>query len=217
MIKVINSLYLTENGCSIKSRKFHSVHIRQGDLDGACSIYTLMMDLLIQKCISRNQLEDLYDKIKKSPEVQQLFHEFFDKHGLVRGGLYFDELARLVNRSFGTKVHAIYYGTNCSEAKDSFKAQIKNIIDKDQPIILGIDFKNGGGHAVLAIGYEDDEEGLFHVFCLDPGYLCNPTSYWNMVISLDQFNGKYKHQCLTDNPYNCPAIQISDTLIVERV
>ena len=160
---------------------------------------------------------DLYDKIKKSPEVQQLFHEFFDKHGLVRGGLYFDELARLVNRSFGTKVHAICYVTDCIEAKDSFKAQIKNIIDKDQPIILGIDFKKGGGHAVLAIGYEDDEDGLFHVFCLDPGYLCNPTSYWNMVISLDQFNGKYKHQCLTDNPYNCPAIQISDTLIVERV
>jgi len=154
-----------------------------------------------------------------SRRVQKLsnyFMSFFDKHGLVRGGLYFDELARLVNRSFGTKVHAVYSGSDCSEAKDSFKAQIKNIIDKDQPIVLGVDLKKGG-HAVLAIGYEDDEEGLFHVFCLDPGYTCNPTSYWNMVISLDMFNGKYKHQCLTDNPYNCPAIQISDTLIIERI
>lgn len=76
MIKLLNSLYLTEKGCCIKNRKFYPVHLRQGEIDGACSIYTLMMNLLILRCVRRNELEDLYDKIKKSPEVVKLFHEF---------------------------------------------------------------------------------------------------------------------------------------------
>ena len=217
MIKLLNSLYLTEKGCCIKNRKFYPVHLRQGEIDGACSIYTLMMNLLILRCVRRNELKDLYDKIKKSPEVVKLFHEFFDKHGLVRNGLYFDKLKKMINRSFGDTVCAEYYNCDKEEAKDGFKNQIKSVLDKDMPIILGIDFKKGGGHAVLAIGYESDDEGLFHIFCLDPGYNCYPTSYWNMVIALDIYRGKYPHQCLTDNPYNCPAIQITETIVVERL
>ena len=96
MIKIIDSLYLTEKGCSIKKRNYHPVHIRQGDIDGACAVYSLMMDLLILKTISRVQIEDVYDNIKKSPETEKLFHEFFDKHGMIRGGFYFDRLTKLV-------------------------------------------------------------------------------------------------------------------------
>ena len=61
MIKIIDSLYLTEKGCSIKKRNYHPVHIRQGDIDGACAVYSLMMNLLILKTISRVQIEDVYD------------------------------------------------------------------------------------------------------------------------------------------------------------
>ena len=43
MIKIIDSLYPTEKGCSIKKRNYHPVHIRQGDIDGACAVYSLMM------------------------------------------------------------------------------------------------------------------------------------------------------------------------------
>lgn len=116
MIKLLNSLYLTEKECCIKNRKFYPVHLRQGEIDGACSIYTLMMNLLILRCVRRNELEDLYDKIKKSPEVVKLFHEFFDKHGLVRNGLYFDKLKKMINRSFGDTVCAEYYNCDKEEA-----------------------------------------------------------------------------------------------------
>lgn len=216
MIKVIDCLYLTENGCSVKNRTFSTVHLRQGDMDGACAVYSLMMYLLILNTIKRNQLDDIYDKIKKSPEVEELFHEFFDKHGLIRGGLYFKDLKRMINRAFGDVVIADAFGVD-QEPQDGFINQIQSVIDTDSPIMLGIDFKGGGGHAVLAIGYEKDEEGLFNIFCLDPGYACNPTAYWNMVIALDVKKGIYKHQCLTENPYNCPAIRISDTLVITKI
>ena len=81
----------------------------------------------------------------------KLFHEFFDKHGLIRNGLYFDKLKKMINRSFGDTVCAEYYNCDKEEAKDGFKNQIKSVLDKDMPIILGIDFKKGGGHAVLAM------------------------------------------------------------------
>lgn len=216
MIKIIDSLYLTEKGCSIKKRNYHPVHIRQGDIDGACAVYSLMMNLLILKTISRVQIEDVYDNIKKSPETEKLFHEFFDKHGMIRGGFYFDQLTKLVNRVYGEVVTAQYSNINDNFRETDFCELVKTAIDDNIPIILGMDFKTGGGHAVLAIGYEYDEDGIFNVFCLDPGYECNPTSYWNMVIALNLFSGKFKHQCLTNNSYNCPAVYISDAILITK-
>ena len=173
-------------------------------------------DLLILKTISRVQIEDVYDNIKKSPETEKLFHEFFDKHGMIRGGFYFDQLTKLVNRVYGEVVTAQYSNINDNFRETDFCELVKTAIDDNIPIIFGMDFKTGGGHAVLAIGYEYDEDGIFNVFCLDPGYECNPTSYWNMVIALDLFSGKFKHQCLTNNSYNCPAVYISDAILITK-
>ena len=217
MIKIIDSLYLTEVGCCIKSYgKFTKVHIRQGEMDGACAVYALMMNLLILKTIRRNQLEDLFNKMKKSPEVERLFHEFFDKHGLVRDGFHFKDVCGLTNRTFGDKVTAKYDDKDSLRGEKEILDSIKNTLDSNMPIILGIDFKGGGGHAVVAIGYESDDEGLFNIFCMDPGYDIFPTSYWNMVISLDIFNGHFKHQCLTVYPNECSAINISDVLRITK-
>ena len=78
MIKIIEALFLTEKGCCIKNRTDNPIHIKQGDIDGACSVYSLMMYLMILKVIKRNQLDDLYDTLKKTPEVENLFCNFFD-------------------------------------------------------------------------------------------------------------------------------------------
>lgn len=216
MIKIIDSLYLTAKGCSIKKRNYHPVHIRQGDIDGACAVYSLMMNLLVLKTVSRVQLEDVFNDIKKSPETERLFHEFFDKHGLIRGGFYFDKLTELVNRVYGQVVDGKYITVNDDFKDTDLWHLVKKAIDDNIPVIIGMDIKGGGGHAALAIGYECDEEGIFNVFCLDPAYECNPTSYWNMVISLNYYTGKFKHQCLTSNPYNCPAIYVSDAIIITK-
>ncbi|WP_044264280.1 cysteine peptidase family C39 domain-containing protein [Bacteroides timonensis] len=217
MIKIIEALFLTEKGCCIKNRTDNPIHIKQGDIDGACSVYSLMMYLMILKVIKRNQLDDLYDTLKKTPEVENLFCNFFDKYGLVRNGFYFSQLEKMLNRKTIESISAESFDDESKEyLKDGFIEQIQNTIDLDSPIMLGIDYKGGGAHAVLAIGYEKNEDGIFNIFCLDPGYDCNPTSYWNMVIALNSFRGVYKHQCLTSNPYNCPAIKITETLLITR-
>ncbi len=215
MIKIIQELFLTEKGCCIKNRTDNPIHIKQGDIDGACSVYSLMMYLMIMKVIKRNQLNDIYNTIKKSPDVENIFHEFFDKHGLVRDGFYFTQLKKILNRISIDSIVAKSFEEDSDEfKKDGFIKQIKSTLDTDTPIMVGIDYKGGGSHAVLAIGYEADEDGIFNIFCLDPASDCNPTSYWNMVITLNTMQGRYKHQCLTSNPYNCPAIKISETLLI---
>lgn len=67
MIQIINNLYLHgEAGCCVLNRKYYPVHLRQGDLDGACAVYCVMMYLLILNVVTRRQLEDLYGKVRKN-------------------------------------------------------------------------------------------------------------------------------------------------------
>ena len=67
MIKIIDSLYLTEKGCSIKKRNYHPVHIRQGDIDGACAVYSLIQNLfhlLLEKVRKSRGEKKISGKIK---------------------------------------------------------------------------------------------------------------------------------------------------------
>ncbi len=100
-----------------------------------------MMNLLILKTISRVQIEDVYDNIKKSPETEKLFHEFFDKHGMIRGGFYFDRLTKLVNRAYGEVVTAHYSNINDNFRETDFWELVKTAIDDTLPIIIGMDLK----------------------------------------------------------------------------
>lgn len=202
-------------GCCIKNnRYYYPVHIRQGDLDGACSVYSLMMNLLILKKIKYKELTDVLQHIKVSRDTKQLFDEFFKKHGLIRGGFKFSNLKKLINLSFGEKVTVKSY----DEEHQGFEGLIdiiSNALQNNLPIIIGIDYPGGGGHAILAIGYEYDEEGIFNIFCLDPGIDANPSSYWNTVICLDFYkNRHYRDLSLTSNPQYHPNVRLTEVLLV---
>lgn len=43
-----------------------------------------------------------------------------------------------------------------------------------------------GAHAMLAIGYEVQNETVTKIFCLDPGNMISDYSYWNAVIRLNE-------------------------------
>lgn len=213
MIKVIENLYLTEKGCSIKYRnKFYSAHFQQGELDGACAVYSLMMYLLILKIVTRNQLEDLYGYVKKPDHITKLFKSLFENRGLVRDGFNFPPLQKIVNRYLYEKVSA-----NSNYAESDYLQVIKDSIDNDNPIMIAVSYK-GGAHALLAIGYEADNKGLFNIFCLDPAYKRPTTTYWNSVICLDCFTGStYRHQWLWDGPQFIPGIEKEYDLVYPHV
>ena len=68
----------------ISIRDGKSIHLRQGDLDGACTVYSLMMGLIAAKKVKKDALTDLdifdrEDKPDGRTSFARLLKEFFYK------------------------------------------------------------------------------------------------------------------------------------------
>lgn len=214
MIKVIDKLYLREGlGCCIYNRQYFPTHLKQGDLDGACAVYSLMMYLLILNVVTRRQLMDLDGTLKKKDSVRNLFKALFENRGLVRDGFFYRNLQPIINRHISDIATAKAYE---DLDDDEILKSIKNYIDGESPMMISVEFR-GGAHAMLVVGYEADDAGIFNIFCLDPGYDCAPTSYWNAVIALKQGSGKrYTHKWLTNNLLDSRDVSIREILCIDK-
>ena len=203
MIKIIKGLDITALGVSVFNRKWQPVHLQQGEMDGACAVYSMMMNLLILKVLTRNQVVNLNTTFKGNTAKGRLFKEFFVTEGLCRDGFYFSEIKEKLSHSFAIEVtsSALQYTASLSD-QTSFVEELSTAIDNDTPLITALSFK-GGAHAVLAFGYEEQKNVVKKIFCLDPSYAISPTSFWNGVIILNEGKGKYCHQYITDkDDYN---------------
>ncbi len=100
MIKIIKDLDITGFGVSVFNRKWQPVHLQQGEMDGACAVYSMMMNLLILKVLTRNQVVNLNTTFKGNTAKGRLFKEFFVTEGLCRDGFYFSEIKEKLSHSF---------------------------------------------------------------------------------------------------------------------
>jgi len=144
----------------------------------------------------------------------RLFKEFFVTEGLCRDGFYFSEIKEKLSHSFAKEVTSspLQYTASLSD-QTSFVEELRTAIDSDTPLITALSFK-GGAHAVLAIGYEEQKDGVKKIFCLDPSYAISPTSFWNGVIILNEGKGKYSHQYITDKDEK--YINVSESLNIKK-
>lgn len=214
MIKIIGGLDITALGVCVYNRKWQPVHLQQGDMDGACAVYSMMMNLIALKVFTRNQVTNLNTSFKGNTSKGRLFKEFFVTQGLCRGGFYFSEIKEKLSHSFAKEVMSSVrqYATSVSD-QASYVEELKIAIDDNLPLVTAITFR-GGAHAILAIGYEEQEGVIRKIFCLDPGYTINQTSLWNSVITLNERKGMYCHQYITDN--DDKNVFVSETLKIER-
>lgn len=214
MIKIIKDLDITASGVSVFNRKWQPVHLQQGEMDGACAVYSMMMNLLILKGLTRNQVVNLKTTFKGNTAKGRLFKEFFVTEGLCRDGFYFSEIKEKLSHSFAKEVTSspLQYTASLSD-QTSFVEELRTAIDSDTPLITALSFK-GGTHAVLAIGYEEQKDGVKKIFCLDPSYAISPTSFWNGVIILNERKGKYSHQYITDKDEK--YINVSESLNIKK-
>lgn len=113
-IKFIENLSLSLDGELVSAGSSYrgaAIFMRQGDLDGACAIYSLMMMLIIHHRINRR---DLISRDKKPgyTSVKRLQDEFIrDLPGLYKGGYFFDNLSDKLSSSFKKVAKAITYTT----------------------------------------------------------------------------------------------------------
>lgn len=209
MIHVIERLQLTDNGLVIKGTK-QEVHLQQGAMDGACAVYSMMMCLIIIRSIHRNDVVTLEDeKIKGNTSKGRLIKTFLYHNGFVRGGYYLSDLRDELLHSYKQNVHVDYYSI---EDGYDFIANIINALDNNDPVELAFQRKGKSGHAVVAIGYEKNSNGVL-LYILDPGYPIPFGQYWNNLIQINT-NSTCKYNAL--NFIEKEKIQVDEALVIKK-
>lgn len=192
-IKTISNISISEGGCPL-----HEFALRQGDLDGACGPYSLMMALLLSKGLTRKQALGLWSG---SIDKRTTFAKIIQKlDALVSQGMSDDDLKLLfkgIQKLVGTpKVNKLDMINLSSEADGGdleglpLLEVVKNHIDNhDKPVILTLNWSRNESHWVVAIGYQTrffgGEERLENILTLDPDSRAgniSPINAWNGVL-----------------------------------
>lgn len=178
-IKIIDKVILTKEGLMVKGTK-QGAHLRQGELDGACAVYSMMMCLVIEKIIKRNIITNVPESLRRNTSDGRLINHFLEKQGMVVDGYELKILKDELQSTFRKKVNPYYYSAD----EYDLQAVIKEAINSNQPVEINFSRKRQYGHAVVIIGYKEERDKT-SFYCLDPGYPMEECQIWNNVLEVD--------------------------------
>ena len=213
--KFIDNLYY--NGVHIrakgKSGKLCKVFAKQGQLDGACVIYSLMMMLIFQQMLD---WEDLRGKASDNKDdfvraIQNNFLNYGLKGG-TRGGHRMRDVSKKLNVCINENFSEFYTSDKRSRhtvSRHELYKKIKDQLDWGKPVMIGSHGEKGPGHAVVAIGYTFECPNKMRLFCLDPSSFIPYMQLWNNVIDLDYLA---ENDTITDYDH-----YFEDEIIVSRI
>jgi hypothetical protein len=215
-IKILDKIDITINGLR-KVLKKEDIFLHQGDMDGACTVYSLMMALIIEDAINfKDTALDAQEDKDQREAKQKLFKAFTSELGLIRGGLNLKEDVQSILK----KTFSKYVKSEHCHGKD-VDVFVRNSIDKGHPCIGVVSYRGGKtSHAVCVVGYEigEEEEIVTKIFCLDPGADKPLTSYWNTVIILnaDPSASIYTDYYLNSSSIFSQDVSFDEALKVEK-
>lgn len=188
MIHIIDKVSLTSNGLVATGTK-DLIHLHQGDMDGACAVYSLMMCLIINRSIKRLDVTDLDKKHDGRSSKGRLVDTFLNNaKGLVREGYELEVLNTELLHAFKKCVSTAWYSTENAKKQELY-AIIKSSLDEHSPIELGFSWKRKGGHAITVIGYEEHKAYL-RPSALIRGILFKKVNtgimYWILILTMAQ-------------------------------
>ena len=196
-----------------RSGKSTRVFAQQGNLDGSCCIYSLMMFLIFYKLLDWQDLTDS-ERATQNPFVESIQEEFLSSlKGYCKGGHNLGEISERLNRCYGCNLSDYYHVTpNClsSLSRRELHRKIKAKLDKRMPVMLAYRNEKGSGHAVLAIGYCKLEKDKLRLFCLDPSKELRYAQIWNLLIDLDFLT-------LDDWTFTDHTCYSDETIIVDEI
>lgn len=109
MIRLIDNIDLVWKnnqplGCCIHNRTWQKIALQQGDMDGACAVYSLMMYLIAIKVLTYAQVKNLNTKFNGQTSKGRLFKEFLRKKAYVETVFIFHNCRKIetffLERSF---------------------------------------------------------------------------------------------------------------------
>ena len=211
-IKVIKSIRLDSKGVRVKDANGSIVplHKRQGDMDGACAVYSLAMAMLCMGVVTNEDLQ-IYNCADKRTRKGKLLSHFLEEQGLVRNGYSFVTMAKEI-RASNFNINAIR--KNPKEYADVIN-EIADFLDEDNPVIISTEFGNGA-HALLAIGYEteDNDDKITKILCVDPSEEAPLYTYWNCIIDVSRTGGKLEYPFVYITSTQSYKVALGDILVL---
>ena len=219
--KFIKNIFLDKESIKAigRSGKLTKAFAKQGDLDGSCSIYSLMMMLIFHKYLD---WEDLIDgeRAKDNEIVDRIQHEFlYGLNGICSGGHIFQEISDRANQCFGSKICKVY--TINPDAPNSVSRRllhelIRKNLDCRQPVMLGYSIPSEVGHALVAVAYRREAWNRLRLFCLDPSHGVPFMHPWNTIIDLDYLT--YDDDDFTDiNYWDEKKVCVSSIIVIDTI
>jgi hypothetical protein len=175
----------------IRGKGWQPVHLRQGSMDGACGLYSLMMGLIICGAVTYEKVCAFYPFLS-DPKIKRLM-EYFEEFGLlVKRGIDIDQMFTAIDEYCSGKVD--YQGL-ISKGSDLIEFIDEELI-KNRPVLLLIEFEDTA-HWVLVVGREFERRGEETALCrfliLDPSEDTPKICSWNGVLSTRKKRREYPY------------------------
>lgn len=195
-IQYINKIKFSHKGveCRDLIGEWISVHLRQGDLDGACGVYSLTMVLLMLGYLSAYEISVDNDKLDLRMNRGRFLSRFYEEQGLLRSGYSSICLRKDIARLCPDLDVIRKNPKDCDKAIE----KIYEYLHQNIPVIISTQY-NGGGHFLVAIGAEVSDKKIEKIFCLDPGSNAPQISPWNCYITTGSKSGEYPYWCVSEN------------------
>ena len=209
MRKIISQLHINEDGivvCKDKTGKDHVVFKRQGDLDGACATYCVIMNLLILRLIYEKDTRVYEESVDKA--TRKLIKTFLKDNGMHINGQTFYKIKKMLKESF-CKVDCTHYVSDGNSSLDYIEQTIK----EDKPIIISIS-QTKWAHALLSVGFEKENDAMTKIFCLDPGGEPRRHKRWNMEIQVKNSGMESRPPTII---YDSKYVSLDDVIIISEV
>ena len=190
-IKIIDNIVIKEGHLRVIDSlgREKRVFLRQGNLEGECAVYSLLMMLMIHKKIYDDDLILKHSKV--SAYVKQLRRLFLYKRKA--RGYDFEELHKKLLKVFDDNISVNIYTSNPIIDKhidfNDLYLKIKKHIDSGWPVQMGFFIPElRDGHSVVVVGYAEYAKFL-RLFCLDPSWGMPYSSFWNNIIDVNLDKG----------------------------
>lgn len=124
-LKIIDCLYLNEDGVRVRAKngRFQQVHLRQGELDGACAVYSAFMALICIGVVKYNDIAVYGNTYDKRYGIERLKKELFELKGLHRDGNDFSGIKQNLEKGYRKHISVEHY-------ENSDEQEILEIINK---------------------------------------------------------------------------------------
>lgn len=215
-IHIIESIRLNHKGLCVldENKKWVKLHKQQGDLDGACAIYSLVMAMLCKGLLADDDTQ-VYNRPDRRTDKGKFLYQFFNERGMIRDGYSYVTLAKEIKMSpFDINATRKNPRTNNDRLE-----LISDYIKDNTPVIISIVYPDGdneGSHALLAIGIEvDSNENISKILCLDPGFPSPKYTPWNCFIDVSkETKSNYPFYCVSENTHY--KVRLDDMLIIDK-